>query len=58
MDNITIALNETLAHLEIQYEKKKYTVNKSKCKYELQLFIRMELWQKEEVSNFLFINIL
>ncbi|XP_060880884.1 uncharacterized protein PF3D7_0207100-like [Metopolophium dirhodum] len=48
IDNITITLNETLAHLEIQYEKKKFTVNKSKCEYELQLFIRMELWQKEE----------
>ncbi|XP_022178678.1 putative uncharacterized protein DDB_G0282133 [Myzus persicae] len=48
IDNITISLNETLAHLEVQYEKKKFAVNKSKCEYELQLFIRMELWQKEE----------
>ncbi|XP_029343277.1 putative uncharacterized protein DDB_G0282499 isoform X2 [Acyrthosiphon pisum] len=48
MDNINNALDETLAHLEIQYEKKKFTVNKSKCEHELQLFIRTELLQKEE----------
>ncbi|KAL5234453.1 hypothetical protein ACI65C_001863 [Semiaphis heraclei] len=48
LDNITISLNETLAHLEIEHEKKTFKVNKSKCEYELQLFIRMELWQKEE----------
>uniref|UniRef100_A0A2S2NSN5 Uncharacterized protein n=1 Tax=Schizaphis graminum TaxID=13262 RepID=A0A2S2NSN5_SCHGA len=48
IDNITFSLNETLAHLEIQYKKKEFTLNKSKCEYELQLFIKMELWQKEE----------
>ncbi|KAL4149244.1 hypothetical protein QTP88_003226 [Uroleucon formosanum] len=48
IDNIIIALNETLAHLEIQHLKKTFLVNKSKYEYELQLFIRMELWKKEE----------
>lgn len=58
IDNIIIALNETLAHLEIQHVKKKFIVNKSKYEYELQLFIKMELWKKEEVSSIIFINIL
>ncbi|XP_025200171.1 protein PFC0760c-like isoform X2 [Melanaphis sacchari] len=48
IDNITNSLNETLAHLEIQHKKKEFTLNKLKCDYELQLFIKMELWQKEE----------
>ncbi|XP_016663128.1 putative uncharacterized protein DDB_G0282133 [Acyrthosiphon pisum] len=47
-DNINNSLSETLAHLEIQYEKKKFTINKSKCEYEKQLFVRTELWKKEE----------
>ncbi|XP_060845792.1 putative uncharacterized protein DDB_G0282133 [Rhopalosiphum padi] len=47
-DNIIFSLNETLAHLEIQYKKKEFALNKSKCEHELQLFIKMELWQKEE----------
>lgn len=51
MDNVTISLNETLAHLEIQYKKNEFTINKLKCEHELQLFIRMELWQKEEVCK-------
>ncbi|KAE9529797.1 hypothetical protein AGLY_011893 [Aphis glycines] len=48
IDNIIFSLNETLAHLEMQYKKKEFILNKSKCEYELQLFIKMELWQKEE----------
>lgn len=54
MDNIIISFYETLAHLEVEYKKKKSSINKTKNDYELQLFIKMELWQKEEVGISLF----
>lgn len=51
MDNITFCLYETLAYLEVQHKEKEFSISKSKSEYELQLFIRMELWQKEEVRK-------
>lgn len=51
MDNIILSFYETLAHLEVGYNKKQFSINKSKNNQELQLFIRMELWQKEEVGK-------
>lgn len=51
MDNIILSFYETLAHLEVEYKKKEFAINKSKNDYELQLFIKMELLQKEEVGK-------
>lgn len=48
-DNIISCLSETLADLEKQYTKREFKMNKLKCNYEQQLFIKMELWKKEEV---------
>lgn len=58
MDRIILSFYETLAHLELEYDKKKFLINKSKQEYELQLFIRMELVQKEEVWKSLFLFLL
>lgn len=51
MDNIIPSLYGTLDHLEVEYKKRESSINKTKNDYELQLFIRMELWQKEEVGK-------
>lgn len=46
-----ISLYDTLAHLEVQYDKRVFSINKSKSDYELQLFFKTELWRKEEVRK-------
>jgi hypothetical protein len=51
MENVIFCLYETLAYLEVQQKEKEFSVFKSKSENELQLFIRMELWQKEEVRK-------
>jgi len=51
MDNIIVSLQETLSNLEIHHEKKNFSNDQSKKNYELQLYIRMELLQKEEVRK-------
>lgn len=48
-----MSLYETLTHLEVQCNKKEFSNNKSRNEYELKLFIKMELWQKEEVRTLL-----
>lgn len=57
MDNIIFTLYETLSNLEMQCRKKEFLKNKSRSNYELQIFIRMELWQKEEVRKQLSITV-
>lgn len=53
IDRFAISFYETLAHLEVQHNKKEFSINKSRNDYELQIFIRMELYQKEEVSKYI-----
>lgn len=49
-----MCLNDTLAHLEVQYKNRIFSINKSKNDHELQLFIKLESFQKEEVRIFKF----
>ncbi|VVC25579.1 Hypothetical protein CINCED_3A015676 [Cinara cedri] len=48
MDKMIIFLYDTIAHLDVQYDKRVFSINKSKKDYELQLFLKTELWRKEE----------
>lgn len=56
IDNITTFLYETFANLELQCKKKEFSINKLRNNYELQLFIKKELWKKKEVRNRHYIN--
>lgn len=53
MDRMICSLYDTLAHLEVQYDKMIFSINKSKTDYELQIFLKTELWRKEEVRKIL-----
>lgn len=57
-DRITMCLNETIAHLEVQYKNRIFSIDKSRNDHELQLFIRLELFHKDEVRKLNFIKYL